>query len=248
MTATINTAPTMSNNNRRDPGQRRMDYEGALAAYLEQAPGTLDAIVFCENSGADLSSLRDLAEKHAKNGVAVHFLSYVSDVPPELGKSVAELDILIRAHRDMAALFQGAMVWKVTGRLVVRNLGQIVRGCPADAQVYCDTRSLKILRNLVWSNYWVDTRLIGYTPTYFEKYILPIGNGTEMRQNSIEAAVYDVLRPKFGQDRGLVPRFRAQPVFSGVCGGSNEDYESPSYRRKTAIRSVFRKVAPWIWM
>jgi hypothetical protein len=246
MTATIETSSRMSNNARRDPQLRRRDYEIALRFYLSLPEGAPQAILFCENSGADLTSLREIAENENPHERPVDFLSYVSDVPPEHGKSRAELDIIRRAFSDVIARqAEPPMVWKVTGRLIVWNLQQIIASRPEHAEMYCDTRSVRALGNLVGANFWVDTRLIGFSPHYFQKYI---GGISDIRKNAIECAVYDAIYEHLEADKAIAPRFKHQPLIHGVCAGSNEDYESRSYRMKTAVRQIARKIAPGVWI
>jgi hypothetical protein len=85
----------------------------------------------------------------------------------------------------------------------------------------------------------------GFSPNYFLKYINGI---SDIRKNAIECAVYDAIYEHLEKDGAITPRFKDQPLFRGVCAGSNEDYESRSHRIKTAIRQIARKIAPGVWI
>lgn len=76
----------MRNNARSDSELRRRDYEASLEAYLGLPAGPPTEILFCENSGADISTLRRIAEEKNPHSRKVNFLSYQSDVPPELAQ------------------------------------------------------------------------------------------------------------------------------------------------------------------
>lgn len=235
----------MRNNSRSNAEQRRHDYEIALEYYLSLPLGAPEFILFCENSGADLGSLKEISRTKNPYNRRVEFFSFVSDIPPEMGKSPAELDIMNRAHDEYFALFEDCMIWKVTGRLMVLNFQEISSSRPIDAELYCDTRSVRLLGKLVGANFWVDTRLIGFTPRYYNKYIRNISS---LRENSIEAGVYDSIRPYIFVDKGIRARFKIQPLYRGICAGSGADYETGSEAIKTAIRRVSRILAPRIWI
>ncbi|MFV0335300.1 MAG: hypothetical protein ACK5JR_14670 [Tropicimonas sp.] len=245
MTATITPPASMGNNLRQDPDLRLQDYAEALRFYLSLPPGGPQSVLFCENSGSDLSSLRELSESENPHGRKVEFLSYVTDMPPERGKGCGELDILDRAHDEVLAARPEVMVWKVTGRLVVKNLSQMIASLPKGAAFYGDFRSVPVIGEKLGGNDWLDTRLLAYRPDYYAKYV----HGMKEKCGiCTEKCLFAAIRPAIDGDPGIAPRFRAQPVFRGICGGSNEDYEALPARAKNLIRSVGRRVAPGVWL
>ena len=245
MTATITPPSTMGNNLRQDPELRLQDYLEALSFYLSLPAGAPQTILFCENSGRDLTRLRELAESANSHGRTVEFLSYVTDMPPARGKGCGELDILDRAHDEVLGARPEVMVWKVTGRLVVKNLPQMIATMPAGTGFYGDFRSVPMVGERLGGNDWLDTRLLAYRPEYYLKYVHGMKDKCGL---CTEKCLFSSIRPAIGADKGIVPRFRAQPVFRGICGGSNEDYEAFPARAKNMIRAVGRQVAPGLWL
>ena len=79
-------------------------------------------IVFCENTGADLTEL-----KRIKNASRVEFISFVgNDYDSNLGKGYGEFMIIQYAFENSRFVKESSMVIKVTGRLCVENLEEIV--------------------------------------------------------------------------------------------------------------------------
>ncbi len=101
-----------------DPVVRARQYEEALQWYIEN---TDINIVLCENSGVDLSG------KFANHKDRVEFLTFVD--PPEIedkGKGYKEANIMKYAHAYSKFISRSDLIIKITGRLVVLNIQQII--------------------------------------------------------------------------------------------------------------------------
>lgn len=248
MTATIEPNVAMPGTTRADPDLRRLDYMEALEAYLQMPAGVPDRILFCENSGADLSSLKALVGSANPHGKLVDFLSFRSDCPQDRGKGYSELDILDRAHEGFLLSgdeVENARIWKVTGRLVVSNLEEMIATSPEHFHLYADFRSVPFIGERLGGNDWVDTRLFAYTRAGYDRFIY---RKKEFVGWTIEKSLFEMLRnrPEMGSD--IVPRFRKQPLIAGVCGGSGANYSDNSKQIKQIIRGVARRAAPFIWL
>lgn len=246
MTATIAPQASMPNTARRDPALRRTDYETALRHYLSLPKGVPDAIVFAENSGADISSLEAIAERENPEGRNVVFHSFSSACPPERGKGYAELDILDRAFDAAVPTIKGVgAVWKLTGRLIVKNFQALAATTPDLFSVYCDLRVVPFVGESLGGNNWMDTRLFATSVDGYKRYFY---GRKEEAHYVIEKHFCPILMAARREDRLIFPRFRIQPELKGVSADSQKDYESVEYRAKDALRRTARRIAPALWL
>lgn len=123
---------------RADPAVRLGDYTASLGRWLDDARRHGAEVVFCENSGWPLESLRALV---ASRGLEdrVRFLQFRgNDYPRERGKGFGEAAILDRAiAEDLGARPPGTLVVKCTGRLHVSNLDRALLRPGARAEIAC---------------------------------------------------------------------------------------------------------------
>lgn len=227
---------------------RRRDYEEALKAYLALPKPAPDRILFCDNSGACLESLKIIAESQNPHGKKVDFLSFISECAPERGKGYSEMDILDRAHETFfqsGDKIKNARIWKVTGRLVVKNLAKILAAAPADFDLYADFRSVPLIGESLGGNDWVDTRFFAYTPSGYERFLYKEKEDVGW---TIEKSIYKKLWPRLKTESSIFPRFTRQPVFSGICAGSSKNYNSLTERAKNALRATTRCATPFVWI
>jgi hypothetical protein len=247
MTATIQPPPGMPGTARSDPGQRRGEYLAAFQSYLDIDDGLLDQIVIFENSDADLSDFAAAAEK-AKTRKKIQLITTPSDYPADRGKGYGEflmMDWGISELTSRGAIDQTTKMWKVTGRLNVRNIATVLRTAPKSYAVYCDLRNVPVIGESLGGNRWMELRLFSFTlPAYNALFRGQYGVGMVLEKEFFPI-VDQVFRSKAFQ---VYPRFRTQPVFEGFSGFSNASYTSFSYRMKNAIRRFGRSFAPWVWL
>lgn len=246
MTATIAPPASMPNTARSDPALRRADYETALRHYLSLPKGAPDAIVFAENSGVDLSGLETIAARENPQCRQVVFHSFTSACPPERGKGYAELDILDRAFDEALPKIRDAgAVWKLTGRLIVKNFQALATTTPDPFHVYCDLRAVPLIGESLGGNNWMDTRLFAASVDGYRRYFY---GRREEADFVIEKHFCPILMAARREDRLIFPRFRVQPALQGVSADSQKDYESVEYRAKDALRRAARRFAPALWL
>jgi hypothetical protein len=100
---------------------RQNDYLQAVTKFLENTPYN---IVWCENSGADTSFLSDLKNSY---GDRFEIISYTgNDGANRFGKGYCERITLREALSRSKYADQDVMWVKVTGRLYVSNIQQII--------------------------------------------------------------------------------------------------------------------------
>jgi hypothetical protein len=164
LTATIKVKEDVVFTARKDTDTRLNDYKQALTRWLAH-PDT-KSIVLVENSGSDISELREIARQTP--GKHVEFLSFT---PPEydgsLGKGYGEMICLQHAIEHSQLLARSQRFVKVTGRyffVYATALLQFVE-IRRDAEIICD-----LLLNLTWA----DSRIFAATPDFLRNYLLPL--------------------------------------------------------------------------
>ena len=245
LTATIAPAGAMPNQGAFDPRARMAQYAAALRHYLTTS-GPDWTVLFCENSGQDLAPLREVAAACCRPGRDARFHAYRSPVPPERGKGRSELELIDTAMRVFDdAIGASSLVWKVTGRLRVENLGALVASAPAGTDLYADVRDVPLIGDRLGGNHWIDTRVIAFSKAGHARFL---ADRWTQSWKTIEKYLYAVVTPNLAPESGIVPRFRVQPIVTGICGGSGSSYGSVGYRAKTALRATTRRVAPGLWL
>jgi hypothetical protein len=244
LTATITPPIGVPNLRRADPALRREDYRRGLTFYLKQPSTVIDRIVFLENSNSDVSDFRDLVQRQC-NDKKVEILAFDGlDHPPAYGRGYGEfkmLDIGFQRSEELKALQAQEVFWKVTGRLRVLNIADLIRSAPRKYQLLADFR--------YWPQKAVDWRIMsctreGYQQLYEGQYALFREDARGMAGES-----YDFARlVGCTNELGIVPRYPRQPKIAGVSGEHNWDYYEGSNVVKYWIRAVARRVAPHIWI
>lgn len=165
LTATVNPGK-MSYLQLRDPMIRLRAYEQAFRFYLSTLPAC--PLIFCENSGFDLASIRTIATTENHHSRQIEILSFSgNDYPPELGKGYGEMGILAHVLADSRRLPENALVLKITGRLEVGNIARLLFGLDRkpEVELFCDLRG-----NLSWA----DSRVFAASVRYLRSHLLPL--------------------------------------------------------------------------
>lgn len=246
LTAAIDTDPANHNNKRSSSHARRQDYINALDYYIHNSPKEISHILFCENTGADLSEFNALKNISEKFGKTLNFLSFKGKSLLSEGKGRCEYEILDTAHVWLASRFpKETPVWKITGRLIVKNFTSLVRSRPSTASVYMDLRSVPFIKDRLGGNNWAEMRVMSYTIEGYDRILKEQGPNCG---RVTEKGLFQIVRNYKELGENIEPRFLVQPRFKGICGGSNKNYESMEYQMKDALRSFIRSVAPRIWL
>jgi hypothetical protein len=247
MTATISPPAGVPALLRTDPADRLADYERAIAFYLGLPASIVDRVVFAENSGSDLSSLRRIAEERGE-GKNVELLTFNGlDYPVEYGRSVGEtrlIETALRRSRLLSALPPDKPFWKVTGRLRFTNIDRLVATAPAGCELYVDFRR--------FPRRWVDTRVFACTPRAFTD--LFVSREELMRQDVLDRSPYSAPEERLFEelmplrDRArIAPRLRLEPRIEGYSG-HGADYARATRRAWTAARATIRRLCPPLWI
>lgn len=246
LTAAINTSVLMGNNKRSDSELRRLDYLRALRFYIENLPQNVVHVVFCENTGADLHEFELLKDFAASKGRVLHILGFIGKTHPSLGKGVCEFEILDFSGSWLAEnISSDLIIWKITGRLLLKNVSDLISSLPGDSEFYVDLRSVPLIGERLGGNDWAEMRLMCYRLSSYNKYFY--GRGAQFGYVT-EKGLFLHIQKMMTMGVNVSPRFLIQPRFGGICGGSNKNYESIEYRLKDFIRIISRRVFPQIWL
>jgi hypothetical protein len=240
MTSTIAPAAGVHALKRVDPLERLSDYQRALGFYLELlARGDIDSIVYVDNSGYDLGSLRALV---ARAGLqqGVEFISYRSDVPPQHNRLYLEghlIEHFLCTSKKLKAN-PGATVWKVTGRYIVRNFGRIVRHCEANG----DQDVSLNFRNYPYRV--VDFYLVGFKVPAYRRLIgerLEEFKGLEDGEKTLRRILDDAQGMK-------ILRRLPVPRLEGTRGWDGSPYGGPVDSLKYYVRAAGAILMPSVWI
>lgn len=219
---------------RTDKDQRYRDYKQALAKWL--GTDCLDGIIFCENSGADLSELEDMAT--TAGGTKTEFLSfYGQDFPRSRGKGYGEMLTLkyILEHSSMIDKWENSFLIKVNGRYFVKNiylLSHFLRNNP-DLDAVCTFRE-----NLRYS----DSQVFAGSRYFFLNYLFPLSENIDDTGGVFfEHVLARAVHLGLSQDRkwSLPP---VVPDIEGFMGTSNTSLKlSPMKKISCSIKHKLRQ-------
>jgi hypothetical protein len=217
---------------RRDPAARLHDYQDALKFWLSLS--RLRNIVFCDNSGVDLSAIQKTVRENNPDHKGVEVLSfYGQPVHPEFGKGYGEMRIIGHVLEHSRFIRDAEMVMKVTGRFVVKNAEAIAEAIRhADkVDVFCDLR-----RNLSTA----DSRVFCGTPHFLKNYFMPL---QEIMNESAGICLEDVLARAVHRAMADGLRWSMLPYAHDLRGiAATADMKIPSSRWNFFLRKLFRAV------
>lgn len=243
MSATITPSKDMPGSTRMDPAVRMNDYVEALKYYESVAPEVVDRIVFLENSDTDLSPLKNALQRTSYK--KVEFISVSSDYPPSKGKGYGEFRMFDEGLLASEVIHQNDHIWKVTGRLKILNIEQLIRSAPEEYEVYCDLRDVPVIGESLGGNLWMELRTFAFRRDAYDRYF----RDKYAKSFVLEKEFFQTMKTALGKpDTRIIPRFRVQPIIDGYSGYSNANYRSTSYKAKEKLRTIARKVAPGLWL
>jgi len=245
LTATITPPSGVPLLERTDPQLRLQDYEKALQFYLQFVNKGIDAIIFAENSNSDVSSLKSIVEQFGLAD-AVEFLVFDGlDYPISYGRAYGEFNLInytMRNSQTIAIHQDNLLVWKITGRYLIRNFAQIMAHKPSNIDIYVNSRKIPIL--------WADMYLLVWTIKGHETFLRNILNDL-VAESTLQVQPEQVFMNLLEQNLGNLKvqrRFNVTPLIDGTRGSDNQNYSQGGNLRKYYIRSIANKLLPWLWI
>lgn len=245
LTATITPPLGVPNLKRVDPALRLRDYLDAFRFYLSIPTEIVNRIVFLENSDSDISALRRLATEAGK-GKQIEFVVFAGlNYPPSYGRAYGEFKMLDHGFTNSALLNElkeDDYFWKVTGRLKVFNLKELIQTAP--------TNNYQLLMDFFRKpTPMVDLRLFSCSRSGYRQ--LFEGEYVSLREDthriSAEGECYLRWSDKT-QELRIVPRHRRQPKIGGVGGQHNVEYYGGLNVIKHWVRVAARHLMPRLWI
>jgi hypothetical protein len=245
ITSTIEPDPGVFALKRARVEDRLEDYKKAFDFYCDcLGNGSLDKIVYVDNSGYPLDALKKIAAD--KNLLShVEFISYKSRIPVgnnsrffleiNLIQHFIENSAFLRAHPQCT-------VWKITGRYLIRNISGIIGKCHAKGP-----RDLYInFRNHPYPV--VDFYLAGFSLKAYDKVFAPnLGLYEGPRDGELILREY-LDDPKNLAGLTMLKRFPIVPRIIGVRGFDAGRYGGTKDSLKFYLRSAVNVLVPGLWL
>lgn len=246
LTATITPLSGIPILARTDPSARLDDYANALKFYLSLVDQCVDYIIFVENSNSDISRLRAIVDQ-ANLTKSVEFIVFEGlDFPPAYGRGYGDFKCVEYAMNHSTILDSqpgDSIVWKVTGRYLIKNLCRIIATKPSRFDVYCHCRNRPMR--------FAEMYLIAWTRSGYQaglKNIYQEVRDDISSEHSPEVAFRNVLEQR-SKTIKIVPRFKVTPFYDCVLGYTNQRLSSePYYLLKYYLRRTASWVMPWLWI
>jgi len=204
---------------RRDPSVRIEDYKSALRRWL--ADPLPNPIVFCENSGYDLTAVERLCRDHNKR---VEFISFLEDPTTfPRGKGYGEVGIIAHALKQSSLLRNARRVLKVSGRVYVPNASALVAAMDKfpNVDVFCDLR-----HNLTWgdSRIFCASKDVLANHLVSRRCLIDDSRGVFL-EHALARAIHGVMA-----EGGQWSQLPVAPLLAGISGTSNRTLpDTPGY-------------------
>jgi hypothetical protein len=235
-----------------DPDLRLLDYERALAFYLSLLDKGVDYIVLVENSNADISKLHQLVTGSGLRDRVELISFYGLDYPVEYGKGYGEfklVDYAMSNSRILSAEMSKAVIWKVTGRYVVKNLSEVIRRRPQPFDIYCNFR-LGLTRPISKPKLlkWMDLFLLAWTATGYDGVIKNIYQDLRADHHGEAEVRFRELLDQVPPHLSVVNRYTTIPFIDGFRGFDGQNFSQGMNRWKYYSRCVAQRLMPWAWL
>ena len=197
-----------------DASERQKQYVDAIRYYLSN---TDCPIIFCENSNTDISMLfKDTQDR-------LEILTFSGNQDKQRGKGYGEAKIIDYAIHHSAFIQEGYVIIKITGRLIVSNILQIVE-------------SLKYQHDFVSCIFhsdltFADSRIFCGTTTFYKEFL----NNKE-RMNDQQGVFFEhILASTVLESPVRFIPFPEEPRITGISGTTGKLYQASTPSRKNAI-------------
>ncbi|MTJ14661.1 hypothetical protein FJR11_19190 [Anabaena sp. UHCC 0187] len=227
--------------------QRQEDYYNSLKYYVNNHP-QIQKIIFIENSGWSLDKVKKAVTDNPYDK-KVEFISLNNnDFPRKFGKGYGEC-LLIEKGLEKSSLINTVTHFaKVTGRIYLKNMTQILENTKEDYECLCDYKDQGWRIRRLWGEKNVtahcDTRFLVFTQEFYHQNIKPLHQQHEQGSFRIETQFYQAIKSLEGQQK-IISRFGIEPDFQGIAGHfGGKNYSSKKERAKFMIRSWTRRLIP----
>lgn len=244
LTATI--TPPQTAVARYDPQLRLDDYLESLGFYLSLPSDYVNRIVFIDNSASDITPVEDFVIKQIHDK-AVEIISFEGNNHPiSYGKAYGEFRLMDFGLDHSSLLGTDDIFWKVTGRLRVLNMTEMILAIREKYDVLCDLHSFPLIgTGKVFGNKWMDLRVFSSSVRAYQ--CIFKGANDALKSSFDQSSIYRLVM-NAPPSLNVIRRFPIQPVIVGFSGRHNRDYFSGLQKFKTNVRAWLRRTAPRLWI
>ncbi len=231
---------------RKDPQTRLDDYSQAFTFWLSYPDPRVSRILFIENSGYSLGSLKQLVARNNPLSKEVEFISLCcNNYPPQVHYGYAELDMLDQGLSSSRLAQQSEYFIKATGRLKFPSLTRLLNHLPPCYSFAVDCRNNSLFRKS--AQVFVTTQLMLFSKLFYDEQLYGIKSEMFTSHGHIEALLYDKLTKFSGRPNAILRwPVNCDPV--GQAAHWQKDYASPKQRVINAGRAFCRVVLPKWWV
>jgi hypothetical protein len=241
-----------------DKSVREDQYIKTLIYYLQNHP-KVKKIIFIENSASSLERLKQAAQKNTYQK-EIEFISIDTNLSHgHRGKGFGECLLVQQGLKQSELITKVTHFGKITGRICLVNLTQILEMLPAIFDCACDYKDLgykikKILFNQKGKEF-CDTRFIIFSKDFYYSHVetlhIDFLEKFPKKYFCIEVEYYQKIH-SIENRANILKRFPIEPRFLGISGHSgskkygSKDYNSFTEQLKYQIRVISRKLIPFL--
>ncbi len=224
-----------------DSVTREKQYLGAVEALLRTASPLVGGVTLIENTGADLNSFHELADRENRYQKKVEFISLnLNDYPREYGIGYGEFRLLDAGIAASKILTPDHHLVKLTGRLIVSNLTSMLGAMPEAVDMALDLKPSKDV-----SSGWCDSRLMVFSYNFYQSRIVGMYKQVNGTKNvTAEHCLYQVVRNSPGAR--IMARLPREPQWVGYSGSTGMQYDSWKMRVKYPLKAIWRAMSRWL--
>jgi hypothetical protein len=210
---------------RSDPRLRLRDYENALWTWLSS--GVVHKIVLFENSGYDITPLKDIARRFPEHEVEFHSFFGNQDGPLR-GKGYAELSGIARTLEQSDLIKEDCLIVKCTGRLTVRNARRLL-----ETVSKCEFDIMCMLHDYLT---YAESRLFIATRAFISNYLVAQQQHINDMDNVVFENALAYAAASAIADRKKWRPFPIFPIIEGRSGTTGNSITDSAGRR--LVRSI----------
>lgn len=212
LTATISPEIGQSSLLIQNPEIRLLEYEKSLRYYHRNFDRLrLSGLIFVENSGFDLRLLSDKFPSEKFEWISAPRTPLLGGVHRGYGEFLM-IDYAFMNSLYLRTMSLSDVVWKVSGRYVLKNLGNMILFAPDSYDVYADIK-----------NNWVELSVVSWSKRGFLKYFQPL-----IDEMKVDFPPEIILSKALGANgfANVVPKFKWLPYIDGRRGINGAPYMS----------------------
>ena len=210
---------------RSDPNLRLNDYVVAFRYWLTYKEDKITHIIFVENSGYDLTELKEIAKNENLFNRIIEFIQFVATPVPEgIHYGYSELEILDKAFDLSKTIFETDFFIKVTGRLYFPRLSELLKRISICNEITIDFKDYKFFH--IKKQYALTTLIIIKNDFYLKKLYGIKSSMNNKYLAHFETCYYKFLQPLSLTNKNIVTRFPINVNPIGIGAHWSVDYNS----------------------